>query len=445
MASAEHVNTPHFMSKYALETVPRYTSYPPATRFHDGVGITDWAAWMGEQPEAPELSVYIHIPFCRSMCWYCGCHTTIPNRHDRIARYLDALDTDIQRRASFAPADGAVRHVHFGGGSPDMLKPAEFRRIMDRLRTRFTFAPDAEIAVELDPRGVTDDLCAAMAECGVNRASLGVQDLSSEVQSLIQRVQPRSVVEVALTRLHAAGITAINMDMMYGLPAQTGERVAATARAIGEMGAERVSVFGYAHLPWFKKHQRAIPETRLPDAAERFDQMLIAAETLSSVGYDAIGFDHFARPDDPLARAARDGTLRRNFQGYTTDPSDLLIGLGASAISECRQGYVQAEPDPVRYAEAVLNGNDMLARGVARTADELATGMRIADLLCRFGLILSPFDRRDALDDMIADGLVKLTGDHLLVTAAGKPYVRNIAARLDPAFQLTAKRHSVAI
>ena len=437
--------SPEFLAKYAMEAVPRYTSYPPATHFHTGVGLADWADWMSRQAPAPQTSIYVHIPFCKTMCWYCGCHTTIPNRHDRIARYLDALDHDICRRAALAPADARVCHIHFGGGSPDMLRPAEFIAIMNRIRTRFTVEPDAEIAVELDPRGVTPDLCAALAEAGVTRASLGVQDLSEAVQALIHRIQPRATVEAAADMLRATGIRAINMDMMYGLPGQTCDRVTATARALTDMGTDRVSVFGYAHVPWFKKHQRAIPEDRLPGASERFDQMMAAANALAEGGYEAIGFDHFARPQDPLARAARNGGLRRNFQGYTTDPSDLLIGLGASAISECAQGYVQTETDPVRYAEAVKSGQDMLVRGVARTPDDYATGLRLADLLCRFALPLSPADDLDALADMIADGLVRRVGDQLAVTAAGKPYVRNLAARLDPAFRVAPRQHSVAV
>lgn len=438
-------NAPRFLVQYALETVPRYTSYPPATGFHDGVGLQTWSDWMRRQPTGSNLSLYIHIPFCKSMCWYCGCHTTIPNRHDRIARYLDALDADIRRRAGYAPVGSRVTCIHFGGGSPDMLEPAEFAHIMTRLREQFTITSDAEIAVELDPRGVTTELCTAMADHGVNRASLGVQDLSSEVQLLINRVQPRAMVEAAADRLRAAGIRAINMDMMYGLPAQSRERVIATATALAEMGADRISVFGYAHVPWFKKHQRAIPDSRLPGASERFEQMLAAAATLGDAGYDAIGFDHYARPDDPLAIAAAKGTLRRNFQGYTTDSCDLLIGLGASAISETPQGYVQTIADPVRYAEAVMSGADMLARGVERSPAEFATATRLADLLCRFETELAPTDNVDALAPLIADGLAQIESGRLVVTALGRPYVRNIAARLDPALRLAENRHSTAV
>ena len=444
MAQTDTMPTTPFLQRYVLEAVPRYTSYPPATRFHDGVGEVDWKSWMGVQPDQPVLSLYVHIPFCKTMCWYCGCNTTVPNRDDRVARYLDALDKEIEIRP--IPDGGIVRHIHFGGGSPDMLSPERFGRIMEAFRDRFEIAVDAEIAVELDPRGVTEELAEALAAQGVTRASLGVQDVSPEVQTLIHRIQPAETVARAAMRLRRAGIHAINMDIMYGLPAQTVERVEATARAVAEMGADRVSVFGYAHVPWFKKHQRAIPEDRLPGARERFDQMHAAAACLKAAGYDAIGFDHFARPDDSLARAAREGRLRRNFQGYTDDPYDVLIGYGASSISESRKGYLQNLTDPAHYANALESGAPVQVRGLTRTAEECATGERIARLLCDFEVEAGPdgFDR-DALADVIADGLVELQADRLTVTPAGRPYVRNIAARIDPAFQAAANQHSQAV
>ncbi|WP_417485788.1 oxygen-independent coproporphyrinogen III oxidase [Maricaulis sp.] len=436
---------PTFIAKYALEAVPRYTSYPPATKFRGGTGLEQWQGWMQEQGEAPALSVYVHIPFCKSMCWYCGCHTTIPNGHQRVRNYLTALDIDITRRAEIAPTDARVCHIHFGGGSPDMLSADEFRAVMHRIRTAFNVTADAEIAVELDPRELDAELCRAMAETGVNRASLGVQDISPEVQKLINRPQSRDVVQAAADRLREVGIAAINMDMMYGLPAQTVTKVRETAGAIAEMGADRVSVFGYAHVPWFKKHQRAIPENRLPGAEERFDQMQAAGQALSEAGYDRIGLDHFARPGDPLAQAARNGGLRRNFQGYTTDPSTILVGLGASAISECPQGYVQTEPNPVRYADAVIAGKDMLVRGIERSPAQRAVADRIAALLCKFETWLEADDPVDQINDMVLDGLARIDGQRITLTAAGRPYVRNLAARLDPDFRFSTDQHSVAV
>lgn len=435
---------PDFLPGYALEAVPRYTSYPPATQFDAGVGPQSWTSWMSDQGSEPVLSLYLHIPFCRSMCWYCGCNTTVPNRDARVARYVDALIAEIAARP--APSDGRVHHIHFGGGSPDMLSPDRFARIMTALRDRFDIVPDAEIAVELDPRGVTPELCEALAAGGVTRASLGVQDLSEEVQTLIHRIQPLDTVAAAATQLRAAGIAAINMDIMYGLPAQTVERVTSTARAVAGLGADRVSVFGYAHVPWFKKHQRAIPEDRLPGAGERFEQMLAAAQTLADEGYAAIGFDHFARPQDPLAMAAADGSLRRNFQGYTDDPYDVLIGFGASSISECAQGYAQNLPDPALYAEAVDRSASAVIRGVERSPRDCTVGPQIMRLLCNFRLDHAGNDLDlDALEDMIGDGLVRVDGRDVSVTEAGKPYVRNIAARLDPGFAAGGQRHSRAV
>ena len=259
--------TPRFLPKYALETVPRYTSYPPATGFGEVNGESLWADWMRALPATPKVSLYLHIPFCKTMCWYCGCNTTIPNKSERIERYLDALKDVMRHRAASLPADAQIHHIHFGGGSPDMLSPVQFSDLMQEIRDAFPLAINAEIAAELDPRGVTRALATRLGELGFNRASLGVQDLSDEVQKLIHRIQPLSVVRQAVQNLREAGITAINTDIMYGLPAQTVDRVEMTAHAVTELSPDRIAVFGYAHVPWFKKHQKAIPEDRVPRSA----------------------------------------------------------------------------------------------------------------------------------------------------------------------------------
>ncbi|WP_300531198.1 oxygen-independent coproporphyrinogen III oxidase [Maricaulis sp.] len=445
--TATDLSAPRFLPQLACETVPRYTSYPPATGFRAETGAENWVSWMQDLPETPAVSLYLHVPFCKSMCWYCGCHTTIPNRRERIERYVEALLIELDQRAAQLPADHQVHHIHFGGGSPDMLNPAEMTRIMERLRARFTLAPDAEIAAELDPRGVTGELAANLADNGFNRVSLGVQDLSEEVQTLIHRIQPLTTVERAVATLRAAGIAAINLDIMYGLPAQTRERVARTARCAAMLKPDRIALFGYAHVPWFKKHQRAIPEDRLPGAQARFEQMFTATGVLELAGYQPVGFDHFARPDDALAVAARTGKLNRNFQGYTDDRYDVLIGLGASAISEAPGGYVQNETDPAVFAEALENGQSALVRGRGRSVEERRTGARIERVLCDFHLASGTIDDADraALEDLLQLGLVEEQDGHLQVTAAGRPYVRNIAARLDPAFNAGTERHSVAV
>lgn len=438
---------PRFLAQYALEAVPRYTSYPPATGFHDGVGAQTWARWMAAAPAGPQVSLYLHIPFCKSMCWYCGCNTTIPNKRDRIERYLDALHREIEVRAEQLPANHRVGHIHFGGGSPDMLLPAEAQRLLTALHARFNIAGTAEIAFELDPRGVTGELADALVSGGANRASLGVQDTSEEVQRLIHRIQPRATVERAVSRLRRAGIAAINLDIMYGLPAQTVDRVRDTASLVAELDADRVAVFGYAHVPWFKKHQRAIPEDRLPGAEARFEQMLAAASTLRDAGYQAIGFDHFAKPHDTMAQALKAGALHRNFQGYTDDNYDILLGLGASAISEAPEGYAQNAPDPVRYGEAVMQTGSALIRGLERSTDDRAVASRIEALMCFENLALDDDMRRQFsdLETMQQQGLLILEGDRLRITPAGRPYIRNIAARIDPNFRIANNRHSRAV
>lgn len=445
--TATDPSAPRFLPQLACETVPRYTSYPPATGFKADTGAQSWSRWMDALPDNPAVSLYLHIPFCKSMCWYCGCHTTIPNRRERIERYVEALLIELDQRAAQLPDGHIVHHVHFGGGSPDMLNTAEFGRILDRIRERFALAPDAEIAAELDPRGVTPELAASLVDNGFNRASLGVQDLSEEVQTLIHRIQPLATVEKAVETLRSAGIEAINLDIMYGLPAQTRERVARTARCAAMLKPDRIALFGYAHVPWFKKHQRAIPEDRLPGAQARFDQMFTASGVLELAGYEPVGFDHFAKPDDPLAIAAREGTLSRNFQGYTDDRYDVLIGLGASAISEAPCGYVQNQPDPALYAQALEDHESPMIRGRGRSDEERRAGARIERLLCDFRLDADVVDEQDraALNELNALGLIEDKGDALTVTPAGRPYVRNIAARLDPAFITGAQRHSVAV
>lgn len=438
--------TPQFNADLAAEAVPRYTSYPPANRFDDTVGDAQLQAWLAKLDRDAGLSVYVHIPFCRQMCWYCGCNTTIPNKEWRVTRYLEALDIETSRRAQWT-GGREVRHVHFGGGSPDMLTPAQFGVIIDNLHGRFNIAADAEIAVELDPRNVTEAFAAALAAGGVNRASLGVQDLCEDVQGLINRIQPESVVVEAMRRLRAAGIVNINLDIMYGLPAQTVERVEATARAVAAMNPARVAVFGYAHVPWFKKHQQAIPAGLLPDAAERFAQMLAAARSLQAAGYEAVGFDHFARPSDPLACAAREGRLRRNFQGYTDVAQEALIGLGASSISDTPDGYAQNIVDPSRYADAVLAGEPTAVKGLARSDADRRTGRRIEHLMCEFSLGRDQVedDDREALDSLARQGLAEWKQGEFFVTPAGRPYIRNIAARIDPAFAPQQHQHSSAI
>lgn len=437
-----------YLPEYALETAPRYTSYPPATAFTDAVGEADCAGALEALPSDAALSLYVHIPYCRALCWYCGCHTSIPTAADPLEPYLDALTREIELVARHVPSTARIAALHFGGGSPDSLSPAQLLDVMRALRSAFRFDPDAEIAAELDPRGATQPFIDALASQGLTRASLGVQTTSLAVQRRINRIQPASLVEATVRRLRSAGVPGVNLDLMYGLPGQTGEDVAACARFAAELGADRVAVFGYAHVPWFKKHQNSIKESELPDGPERFAQAQIAADTLVSAGYQALGFDHFALPSDALAIAAREGALRRNFQGYTTDAADALIGLGASSISRFPGLYVQNTPDTRAYRRSVAEGRLPSARGVALSAADREVGARIERLLCDFRAPLPErltVQGRVRLERMRNDGLLTLHDGEVAMTPAGRPYVRNAAVAFEPDAAEKKGRHSLAV
>ena len=317
--------------------VPRYTSYPTAPHFHAGITGDTFRDWLTELPDGMPVSLYLHVPFCDTLCWFCGCHTKIVNSYSPLASYLDFLATEIARIAEILGPGHPVTHIHWGGGSPTMLSPADVLKVAGWLRERFEVAPDAEFAIEIDPRGLTDETIAALAKAGVNRASIGVQDCDDKVQKAINRIQPFEVTESAVTRLRAAGINALNIDLIYGLPYQTKEKLARTIEQMLTLDPDRLAVFGYAHVPHFKKHMQLIPTESLPSPEERAEQFELGHALLSASGYTAIGLDHFAKPTDALAIAQANGTLARNFQGYTTDSAPALIGLGAVTLWRTRR------------------------------------------------------------------------------------------------------------
>lgn len=446
-----------YLERYALANLPRYTSYPPANRFDTGVDAGTYRDWLRGLDPAASLSLYLHVPFCRTLCWYCGCHTTVPNADDRIDRYVSLLQAEVDLVAAELGEGRPVVNVHFGGGTPTILDPDSFLALVGRLRERFAFQSDAEVAVEVDPRGLDEARIAALAEAGVTRVSLGVQDLDPEVQRAINRIQPFGTVARAVTGLKKAGISAINADLMYGLPKQTEEHVATSARAVAMLGVDRVAVFGYAHVPWFKANQRAIDESVLPGPEARFEQAEAAAQVLDEKGYDAVGFDHFARPDDPLAVAAATGRLRRNFQGYVVEPADAIVGFGASSIGSLPQGYVQNEPHLKRWGERVTAGELPIARGVVLDDEDRLRREVIERVLCDGAVDLArladaagqPVElfagALDRLGDLQSDGLVALHEWTIRCTELGRRYMRNVAACFDPALDTMQGRHSRAV
>lgn len=441
--------------QFAGAQVPRYTSYPTAVDFNESINEGAVKDWLSGIPAGEALSVYVHIPFCRKLCWYCGCATSVPNGYDRIASYFDVLLKEVDLWADEI-GEGVVRNLHFGGGTPNALSPDDFRRLTSHIKARLPVADDVEFSVELDPRVLSDGMVEAMADSGVTRASLGIQTLSLPVQKAINRIQPRAVITRHIASLRRAGIKALNADLMYGLPCQHVEDIEEAARYCAETGINRVSVFGYAHVPWFAKHQRAISENDLPGRAERMRQAEAAARIFEAAGYADIGFDHYALPDDGLAVAARDGRLHRNFQGYTDDPSRYLIGIGQTAISAFPKGYAQGEKGLIEWRNAVLDGKLPIARGIERTGKDEMRAYAIERLLCelkvdlgevlqRFGYDRHEFDAALArLRQLEEHDLCKVDGLKVSVPATARLLIRNVAAALDPRLVEAAKRHAIA-
>jgi oxygen-independent coproporphyrinogen-3 oxidase len=437
--------------------VPRYTSYPTAPHFTQAVTADDYTDWLSMLPATATLSLYIHVPFCAQLCHYCGCNTKVARRQEPVEAYARRLLKEIRLVGSHS-GSRIVKHVHWGGGTPSILGPDPMRRLMDTLAGVFDLDAIGSHAIELDPRHVTPAFARHLAGIGVNRVSLGVQDLAPHVQQAIGRIQPFPVVERAAWALREVGIQHINFDLMYGLQLQTLDDVRRSAEQAVTLAPDRIAYFGYAHVPWFKVHQRLIDEKALPAAYDRLQQAAAARETLTACGYEAIGLDHFARPDDDLAVAARLGRLHRNFQGYTTDDADALIGMGASAIGRLPQGYVQNAPDAGGYQRAVDGGQLATVRGVALSPDDMARGRIIERLMCDFAVELGATGSigaiqaghavapdNEAMMRLESEGLVRREAQRIVVTETGRPFVRLIAAAFDAYLPKARARHSVAV
>ena len=449
--------TPDLVRKYS-KAVPRYTSYPTAPHFHAGVGAARAASWLEALPPESRLSLYFHVPFCRSLCWFCGCHTKVTNRAAPVARYLDTLLAEVALVAERLGRGRPVAHIHLGGGSPSLLAPDELRRLAEALHREFAISPGAEFAIEIDPRNVDAARAKALAEIGVNRASLGVQDFDPAVQRAVNRVQPLELTARVAGLLRGNGIAQINLDLMYGLPLQTIGGFAETVERALALAPDRLALFGYAHVPWMKKHQALIDAAALPDAWQRWCQARAAERRLEAAGYAAIGLDHFARPEDPLARAAAAGTLRRNFQGYTADPADALIGFGASAIGALPQGYLQNESDLKAYAGSVASGRLASARGIAFAPEDRLRAAVIEKLMTALAADTGALCRAHgypeahldgafaAVDALAADGVAERSGRIVAIPPEARLFMRTVAACFDAYLAPTAQpRHAQAV
>jgi oxygen-independent coproporphyrinogen-3 oxidase len=433
--------------------VPRYTSYPTAPHFTGKVGAAEARAWLGALRAGAQLSLYVHIPFCQTLCWYCGCNTKVVNKYDLIERYLGVLEQELATVSELIPKVHSVGHIHLGGGSPNILKPEHIGELAMAMRDGFHIAADAEFAVEIDPRGLDREHVAAMKAAGVNRISIGVQDFDAAVQAAINRVQSYETTRQAVDLLREAGIGSINIDLVYGLPHQTRQSVARTMEQVLSLEPDRIAIFGYAHLPERIRHQRLIDTAALPNLTDRLGQANRLARILAGKGYVRIGLDHFAKPTDPLAQ----GVVHRNFQGYTTDGAEALIGFGASAISRFDAGYTQNAVGINEYQERVEACGLATSRGVALSQDDRVRAFVIERLMCdlafsqsllraRFGDAAGPvIADAEALIDADADGLVERTSDGFRVSANGRPFVRSICACFDAYLGAGEARHAVGV
>jgi oxygen-independent coproporphyrinogen III oxidase len=433
--------------------VPRYTSYPTAPHFSPRVGDAHYAGWLAALPAVARLSLYVHVPFCHQLCWYCGCNTKATQRYAPVASYLRAVHDEIAGVGALLEQRHTVTHVHWGGGSPNILAAGDIVELADALRARFRIGEDGEFAVEIDPRHMDTERLDAFVRAGINRVSVGVQDFDASVQAVIGRHQSFQVTRDVMRGLKARGVRAINVDLMYGLPRQTRTSVDTTVARVLELDPDRIAVFGYAHLPERMPHQRLLPADALPDAAERFGQSSRIARRLIEHGYVRVGLDHFAKPSDSLAR----GPVARNFQGYTTDRADALIGIGASAIGRLPEGYVQNAVAVADYERRIRAFGLATAKGHALSDEDRVRSYAIEHLMCEltfsgtdlrrlFGATAAPvLTEAEDLVSADADGLVERTADGFVVTERGRPFLRSICSCFDAYLGKSVARHSSGV
>lgn len=430
---------------------PRYTSYPTAPMWREELGARDYGAILeasASADDAAPLSLYVHLPFCEKLCYFCGCTVVITgSRHVPESDYLDLLEREIDWVAARAIPGGAssrrVVQLHWGGGTPTYFPPALLERLARRIFERFPLDADAEIGIEVDPRVTTPEQLETLARLGFNRLSMGVQDFDPRVQAAINRIQPEADTRRLVEQARGLGFTSLNMDLIYGLPHQSPESFSATIDRVLAIGPDRLAVYSYANVPWMKKHQ-AILEPHLPSEAEKFEIFRTALSRFTAAGFEYIGMDHFARPDDELARARRDRTLHRNFQGYTTKAGTDLIGLGMSAIGSVGEHYVQNRRELPAYRQAIEAGGAATFRGFRLSDEDRLRRAVIGSLLCHGLVVKREIEQRFGIDfdahfaDAIrrlepceADGLVERTAESIRATPLGRVFLRNLAMPFD--------------
>ena len=424
---------------------PRYTSYPTAVEFREGFTHTNYAPLLGGCSSDDQLSLYVHLPFCEHRCTFCGCHVVATRHHDVAARYLDYLEKEIDLVCEHMPQRPPVSQFHLGGGTPTYYSPTQLQRINDHIEQRFEILPDAEKAIEVDPRVTSHEHVDTLARMGFNRLSMGVQDFDPVVQEAIGRHQTEEETRQVYAYCRQKGVASINVDLIYGLPGQTLASFERTLDAVVEMRPDRLAVYSYAHVPWIRGNQKRIDEAMLPQRDDKFALLASAIRAFSEAGYDMLGMDHFALPDDELAQALEERRLHRNFMGYTVQRSPTMLGMGISAIGEASGAYIQNQKKLSTYYADIDAGRLPVERGYGTSEDDQLRKHVILELMCNLYL-----DRADVeahfgidfaetfaieLDELAAgpvkDGFVIITDEAIEVTAEGQLFVRNVCMPFD--------------
>ncbi|MDF1856696.1 oxygen-independent coproporphyrinogen III oxidase [Pseudooceanicola sp.] len=435
--------------------VPRYTSYPTAPQFSPAVDAATHVSWIEAIPEGAQISLYLHVPFCRRLCWFCACRTQGTQSDRPVAAYLEVLKSELALLRQHLPAGVTLSRLHWGGGTPTLLSPGMMSELAAAIAEVAPFAEGYEFSVEIDPNEIDAARVAALHRAGLNRASIGVQDFDLEIQKSIGREQSYDQTRDAIDLIRAHGVQSLNADILYGLPHQTPDRITASVQKLLSLSPDRVALYGYAHVPWMARRQSLLPSNALPTPAERLNLFETAQKLFLWDGYAEIGIDHFALPSDGLATAQRDGRLRRNFQGYTDDPAEVLIGIGASSISRFPQGYAQNAPATSAHTGAIREGRFSVCRGHSLTKDDLLRGRIIEALMCDFAVrvddltarfAVNPTDLRAMFDAANAafEGILEVDAEGLRIPAPSRPLTRMIASQFD-AYSMNTARHSSAI
>jgi oxygen-independent coproporphyrinogen-3 oxidase len=425
---------------------PRYTSYPTAVEFDDSMtaGVYEQRLALANKEADEPLSVYMHLPFCTERCLFCGCHVIISPHKEKAVPYLDMIETEIDMLAERLPDRRGVSQLHLGGGTPTYQTPEQLDRLMKRFFSHFHAVPGAELAVEADPRVTTKEHIDVLAEHGFNRISLGVQDLTKEVQEAIHRIQSLEQTRAVVDHARSRNFAGVNVDLIYGLPHQRPETFEETVNQVIAMDVDRTAVYSFAFVPWIRGHQRKLLEDALPEPTTKFELFGLARERYLAAGYEPIGMDHFAKKDDELSIAKRAGKLRRNFQGYAVIPADDVVGLGISAIGDIQGAYVQNMKKLSTYGQAIERRELPVERGLALTDDDKLRRVVVHDFMCNFRIDRRAIEKRFDLDfattfeedlrrleEHAADGMVTITDDEIRATPEGELFIRNLAMCFD--------------